>query len=867
MNIFRPSGAFRIAALYAVAAGLWILFSDRLLFLLAPDQEVISALSLYKGWAFVAVTSYLLYWERSRSDKKLRESEERYRNLFDVMDEGMAINEAVFDENGDVVDYRILSVNPGFEKHSPYKMDEAIGRLATDLYQMDAEYIRRWWKDHIQFQEAAHTEMFHEPSGRWFDITTTPPKEKQFATIFTNITERKLAEEKLRESEEKYRTLVEGLDNIITIVDSEGVHRFMNRAAAAALGGTPESLANKRMDELFPPEVAEHQLANIRQVIDSGNVAVIDSRSIVKGDPRWYRTSIHPIRDADGRVASALVNALDITKRKQAEEALQKSEASLNRAQAVAHVGSWNLDISQDALVWSAETHRIFDVPIGTQLTYEAFLSHVHPDDVESVNRAWMSALQGAPYDIEHRILAGGQTKWVRERAELEMGADGQALCGIGTVQDITERKQAEERLKSRVNELNAIYQASQRLQKLLPPDALAAEIVQVLEKTLSYEHGAVLLIDEASQNLIPFAIVGTDGTKDSVKKDRDYILSRQPRVGRGITGWVAEHGESVCLGDVREDGRYFSVRKDILSELCVPLRTGDKIIGVINIEATRADAYSDYDQRVLETIAAQIAIAIQNADLLEETRKLNAELEQRVVARTSQLVAANKELEAFTYSVSHDLRAPLRAIDGYTRILVEDYESVLDAEGRRTCNVIRGEARRMGRLIDDLLNLSRLNRAEIQFIPIDMAAMARSVFEDLMRNENRERNEFTVGEMPSIMGDPSLMRQVWINLLNNAIKFTSKKDRAVIETGCRQSEGESIFFVRDNGAGFDMQYQNKLFGVFQRLHSESEYEGTGVGLAIVQRVIHRHGGRAWAEGRIGEGATFYFALPRVEQG
>jgi len=244
-----------------------------------------------------------------------------------------------------------------------------------------------------------------------------------------------------------------------------------------------------------------------------------------------------------------------------------------------------------------------------------------------------------------------------------------------------------------------------------------------------------------------------------------------------------------------------------------------------------------------------------------DEVRRLNADLEQRVRDRTTQLEESNKELEAFSYSVSHDLRAPLRAIAGFTRILANEYAPHLNTEGKRICSIIDENTGKMSRLIDDLLAFSRLGRAEMSLSPIDMQTMANSVFHELTTPESLAGIDFQVGTLPPTLADPTLMRQVWMNLLSNAIKFSSKRDRAVIRVSAQQGVGENVYVVQDNGAGFDMQYVGKLFGVFQRLHNSKEFEGTGVGLALVQRVIRRHGGRVWAEGETDKGATFYFAL------
>jgi PAS domain S-box-containing protein len=244
------------------------------------------------------------------------------------------------------------------------------------------------------------------------------------------------------------------------------------------------------------------------------------------------------------------------------------------------------------------------------------------------------------------------------------------------------------------------------------------------------------------------------------------------------------------------------------------------------------------------------------------QIKKLNEELEVRVIQRTELLEAANKELEAFSYSVSHDLRAPLRSVHGFTKILLEDYEASLDEEGKRICGIISTSATQMGELIDDLLSFSRIGRSSVNPSEIDMKKMAKVVFEGMTSPAERKRIKLKIGKLSGAFGDVTLFGQVWTNLISNAIKYTSKNDVSEINIGSKVDGKLITYFIKDNGVGFDMQYGHKLFGVFQRLHSEAEFEGNGVGLAIVQRIILKHGGKVWAEGEVGKGATFYFSLP-----
>jgi signal transduction histidine kinase len=265
------------------------------------------------------------------------------------------------------------------------------------------------------------------------------------------------------------------------------------------------------------------------------------------------------------------------------------------------------------------------------------------------------------------------------------------------------------------------------------------------------------------------------------------------------------------------------------------------------------------------EKRAQELIIAnreLKNAE--DDIRKLNEELEQKVIERTAELEAVNKELGSFSYSVSHDLRAPIRAINGYTRIMAEDYGDKLDDEGNKILQSIINNSKKMGLLIDDLLAFSKLGRKQVTLSEISMSELVSAINNELMFEEGENIPVFDIQDLPNAKGDKSLIRQVWINLISNAIKYSRNKPTTTVNIGAFEQGNLMVYFVKDKGAGFDMQYYDKLFGVFQRLHSQEEFEGTGIGLAIVQKIVDRHKGSVWAESVLEEGTSFYFSLPKI---
>jgi len=458
-------------------------------------------------------------------------------------------------------------------------------------------------------------------------------------------------------------------------------------------------------------------------------------------------------------------------------------------------------------------------------------------------------SLDGSPLRLTLSLidLEEGGVVWVGSQIAVPAATDGTEVEHTAANPPMIHRQSVSEIYHPYTNRLETLRTIDQKILAAKSPREIAEVTLQHAQEIVSFRSATVSEIDweQETVNVLASSNNVLDGPV-TLSLDEVYLSDRL-RAGRTE---VISDQDYKPVPEAERRIREMGLR----SILCLPMVVEGDVIGVVHVGRTEPDAFTDEDWEVGRELADHMAIAIRQARLLERVQRDSERLEQKVHERT-------KELEAFTYSVSHDLRTPLRAVDGFSRKLQVQYANALDEEGQRLLSVVRENAQKMGQLIDDLLVLSRLGRHELRRQPVDMEALAETVVRDLRQNAPQRSVTLTLQSLPPAQADRSMMRRVLENLLSNALKFTQGTADPVIEVGATEKKGRTVYFVRDNGAGFDADYADKMFGVFERLHDESEFSGTGVGLAIVERVVHRHDGRVWAEGAVGEGATVYFCV------
>ena len=743
---------------------------------------------------------------RKRAEEALRESQEHYRSLFKNMTTGLAYCEMLFADDGRPMDFRYLDVNEVFKGLTGLK--DVVGRKVSEVIPGIQETDRELLETYGRVAKTGQPEKFEtflKALGIFFSVSVYSPKKGFFVAEFDNITERKRAQEAVEAERRKLNEILDMLPAYLVLLSQDYHVPFANRFFRERFG---ESHGRRCYEYLFgrnePCEVCETY-----KVLKNWTPLRWDWTG---PDGRNYSIFDFPFTDTDGSRLIMEVG-LDITEHKRAEEALRRANA-YNRSL---------IEASLDPLVTIAPDGKITDVNTATEkVTGRSRQELVGTDfsdyftNSERARAGYQQVfregwVQNYALEIRHR---DGRLTPVLYNASVYRDDAGQIIGVFAAARDITERKQAQEALRQSETEFRMLAELVPQLVWMCKPDGLN---VYFNQRWVDYT-GLTLEESYGKGWNTPF-----------------HPDDRQP-------AWKAWN-HAVETGDTysiecrlrRVDGiyRWFLIRG-------VPLR--DATGGTTKWFGTCTD--------IEELKSAQEAV-----------KSLNSELEERVRQRTAELESTNKELEAFTYSVSHDLRAPLRHVDGYSKLLVDKHGAELSPDAQEDIATIRDSVLHMGMLIDDLLNLARLGRKQISIEATGLNSLVDEVRADLMRANPDRAIEWKVENLPFVECDPALIKQVFANLLSNAVKYTRPRKQAVIEVGTTQQEGCGVIFVRDNGVGFNMKYANKLFGVFQRLHRSEDFEGTGVGLATVQRIIHKHRGRVWVEAALNQGATFYFTL------
>lgn len=757
--------------------------------------------------------------ESKKAEEALRISEERYRNIFES---------AVIGIYRTTPDGRILMANPTLVKILGYESLEELMERNLEEEGFEDKQRRDDFRRKIE-QEGQVTGLESE----WKTKDGRPVFVSENARVFhgsmgnilyyegtiEDITERKLMERHLRESEEKFRKAFQINPDSISISRLEdGKFITVNNGFTQVFGFTEEEAKGKTSHELDIWLNSGERDYYIQHFIEKGIVENQEIKLKTK-EKKIIDTLISAvIIEVDGE-NHILTTIKDVTELKRAEKELRKHEALLNEMGRIAQIGGWEYDPQTGEVIWTNEVARIHDLSPTPVIRIDTSIGYYHEESEKILTTALSEALvEAKPFDLELQIMsAKGVLKWVRNIGN-PVVENGKVVKINGSFQDITTRKNAEEALRRSEENFRLLIESIS-----LPVAYIDEQGVIVFRNTKFYEvfgytEEEIPTVKEWWKNAFP-----DPEYRKMVINNWALFVQRAKETGKDTVS--AEYGIT-C-----KDG---SVRTIITSGVII---NGNMLITLIDItERKRAE---------------------------EEIKKLNETLEKRVEERTLQLMEANRELEAFSYSVSHDLRAPLRHINGFVDLLNQKYNDLLPEKGKHYLATIVESSKHMGTLIDDLLQFSRTGRQEMQQTNLDMDAVVREVLK-LMAPDLQERAiEWRIAPLPAVTGDQALLRMVWYNLLSNAIKFTKNNQKTIIEVGSLENEKEYTFFVRDNGAGFDMKYAHKLFGVFQRLHSKAEFEGTGIGLANVRRIIQKHGGRTWAESQPLEGATFYFTIPK----
>lgn len=854
--------------------------------------------------------------ESKKAEEALRESEERFSKAFYNSPDSVTITRRKTGE--------LIEINEGFERIFGYTREEAIGKSTLDLNLFALDEDRQQLTDELERTGSVRNMELtgRHKSGELRDclISAEPLTlrgEDCLVVIVRDITDRKAAERALQKSEQTSRESKQFMELVLNTIPTrvfwknrDLVFEGGNQVLADDLGfNSPYELIGKTDFDLSEnPADAENYRRDDRTVMESGSAKIgyEEPQTRADGSVRWLETSKIPLRDEEGEVIGVLGTYSDITERKLAAEAIRKSEETSRAFQqklAELHEISFelsNIDNLDDIYRRAVELGR-------SKLGYDRmglFLIDVEADLVKGTfgtdDQGIVRDEQEVHYKLSNtgtmlKVIEEGWNTYIFENAplydsrqEVGKGWNGMAALrdsarSIGMIaidnllnrvpprpfeQDLLtlfgtvlgyiitgkQKDNARQQMLERLQLLNNIDRA---ILSSISPEEISLAIIHQVNELVGSDYASIIQIDDDKKiyQLLawtfdldttpsrPFSFAGNVLENDGLRKGIRYDVSDMDALETLTPAELSMYDKGI---------RSYSI---------IPLLADSELVGVVTFAINKPEKIADENLEIAQGIATQLALALRQTTLMKQVQAYASDLESLVDERTAQLTAKASELEAFTYSVSHDLRSPLRAISGFADVVIEDYEGDMDEEATHYLQRIKHNANRMGNLIDDLLHLSRVGRRDLETRIIQPESTVRAIIEELTADEQIGEAVFTINSLPECKADPILLKQLWVNLITNAIKYSRLCDSPHIIIDAETIDGEVIYSIKDNGVGFDMQYADKLFGVFQRLHTSENYEGTGIGLATVYRIVERHQGRIWADAKLDEGANFFFTL------
>ncbi len=763
--------------------------------------------------------------ERERIETALRQSEQRLAGIIDSAMDGII----TIDEQ-----HRIVLVNPAVEKIFGAKGADLVGKPVEVLIPGrfrpgHAEHVRQFAANGVTTRgmgdfgtiwglRADGTEFPIEAS-----ISQTRLREgRLFTATLRDVTERMRSDAALRESQRTLNTLIANLPGLVyrCINSPEWPVEYLSEGATTITGYPISDFMNHKVHfgHLIDPLDAQRVWDEVQAGVRRKTPYTITYRiRTADHQTKWVWEQGQGVFNEAGELMALEGFITDVTEHWRVELNLRESEERLQLALLAGRMGTWDWDLRTGKIVWSPGHIRLFGLdPEAFDGRYESFARCIHPDDLHTLEAARQTALrEHRTYEHQYRVTwPDGSVHWIRGRGEYSYDESGQPVRMVGVVQDITEQELSRRRLAESESRLRTILETEPECVKILGRNG----------ELLEMNPAGLAMIEADSLE----AVAGHDVCTVIAPQHRQPFRDLNEKVFRGEPGTL----QFEIIG-LKGAHRWMETH-------CVPMRDAEGRINAV-LGVTRD------------------VTARKHAE--EELLKAHALLEQRVKERTAQLEQINRELDSFTYSVSHDLRAPVRHVGSFANILLAEHARDLTGDARHCAEAIAEAAVKLGRLIDDLLRFARLGRADIHRRPVDMNLAVREVWAELASQQPLGRVKLHIGELPAADGDPNLLRHVWTNLLDNAVKYSSKNPHPEITIGSF-TEGSSVWYhIQDNGVGFDPRFADKLFRVFQRLHREEDFPGTGVGLALVQRIVQRHGGAVRAHGEVGRGARFEFSL------